>query len=93
MVPDVWALAEGVANGRRVRIGVSTDVLPDGEMGESTSIPLAICAGMLARGEVSTPGVHAPEAVMDPDLFFERLAPFAGARANERRLVIASEEC
>ena len=92
MFPDVWALAEGTRDGRRVRVGASTDVLPEGRMGESTSIPLAICAGMLARGEIDRPGVWAPEAVMDPDIFFERLAPYAGDRRDDLRIRIAVEE-
>jgi saccharopine dehydrogenase-like NADP-dependent oxidoreductase len=84
--PDVWALAEGTKDGRRVIVGVTTDVLPDGQMGEMTSIPLALCASMIARGEVTTPGVHAPEAVIDPEIFFDRLSAYAGDRANGERL-------
>jgi len=84
--PDVWALAEGIQGGRRVIVGMTTDVLPDGQMGEMTSIPLALCASMVARGEITTPGVHAPEAVMDPELFFDRLSAYAGDRAECERL-------
>jgi saccharopine dehydrogenase-like NADP-dependent oxidoreductase len=60
-------------------------------MGESTCIPLAIAAGMVARGEVSQHGVMAPEACIDPDVFFPRLAPFAGDRAGRPPLDIALE--
>ncbi len=84
--PDVWALAQGTKDGRRVTVGVTTDVLPDGRMGEMTSIPLAVCAAMIANGEVSTPGVHAPEAVIDPEAFFDRLSAYAGDRADGQRL-------
>lgn len=84
--PDVWALAEGTKDGRRTIVGMTTDVLPDGQMGEMTSIPVAICASMIARGEITSPGVHAPEAVVDPRLFFDRLAAFAGDRAGGERL-------
>jgi saccharopine dehydrogenase-like NADP-dependent oxidoreductase len=84
--PDVWALAQGTKDGRRVTVGVTTDVLPDGRMGEMTSIPLAVCVSMIANGEVTTPGVHAPEAVIDPEAFFDRLSAYAGDRAHGQRL-------
>jgi hypothetical protein len=91
--PDVWALAEGTLGGRTVRVGASTAVLPEGHMGESTSIPLAICAGMLARGEITVRGVFAPEAAIDPDAFFERMAAFAGDRSGGQRIIIVIEDC
>jgi len=84
--PDVWALAEGTKDGQRTIVGMTTDVLPDGQMGEMTSIPLALCASMIARGEITTPGVHAPEAVVHPEMFFDRLSAYAGDRANGERL-------
>lgn len=84
--PDVWALAEGTKDGRRTVVGVTTDVLPDGQMGEMTSIPLSIAASMIASGEITHPGVHAPEAVIDPYAFFDRLSAYAGDRADGERL-------
>lgn len=87
--PDVWALAKGTKDGQRVTVGVTTDVLPDGRMGEMTSIPLAVCASMIAGGEVTTPGVHAPEAVIDPEAFFDRLSAYAGDRADGQRLRVS----
>ncbi len=87
--PDVWALAQGTKDGQRVTVGVTTDVLPDGRMGEMTSIPLAVCASMIAGGEVTTPGVHAPEAVIDPEAFFDRLSAYAGDRAGGQRLRVS----
>lgn len=86
--PDVWALAEGIRGGRRVVVGVTTDVLPDGQMGEMTSIPLSIAASLIASGEITQPGVHAPEAVVDPEAFFDRLAAYAGDRSGGERLRI-----
>lgn len=76
-VPGLFVLAEGTVTGAPTRVVVSTPVLPGGSMGESTSIPLAITAGMIARGEISTRGVMAPEAVVDPTQFFSRLATFS----------------
>jgi hypothetical protein len=45
---------------------------------------------MLARGEISRPGVHAPEAVIDPDRFIAELARRGirvELREEERRLL------
>lgn len=75
--PGVFGYAEGTKDGQAARAVVSTRVLPRGGMGESTCIPLAIAAGMIARGEVSRPGIWAPEAIVDPQIFFTRLTPFA----------------
>ncbi len=53
----------GVAGGSRQ---VLTYVVVD-RMARLTSVPAATGALMLARGEVRSPGVHAPEEVLDPD--------------------------
>jgi saccharopine dehydrogenase-like NADP-dependent oxidoreductase len=76
--PDMFALAEGTAGGKDTRVGAFTDAMPDGDMDVLTGVPLAIGAGMIARGEITTRGVVAPEAVVDPDLFFERIAAASG---------------
>jgi saccharopine dehydrogenase-like NADP-dependent oxidoreductase len=72
--PDMFALAEGTVGGAGKRVGVTTNAMPDGDMGVLTGVPLAIGAGMIVRGEITTSGVMAPEAEVDPDLFFERIA-------------------
>ncbi|WP_375001437.1 saccharopine dehydrogenase family protein [Aeromicrobium sp. CTD01-1L150] len=81
--PGVFAYAEGTRDGRRVRVTVSTNAFPEGGMGESTCIPLAIAAGMVARDEVKTRGVMGPEACIDPEVMFKRLVPYSGAREGE----------
>lgn len=43
-------------------------------MGRLTGVPAAIGALMLARGDIDTPGVYAPETVIDPARFLEALA-------------------
>lgn len=75
-LPGVFVLAEGTKSGVPTRVAVTTNVLPGGSMGASTSIPLAVGAGMIVRGEIAARGVFAPEAAIDPDLFFDRLAAF-----------------
>lgn len=43
-------------------------------MGRLTGIPAAVGALMLARGEITEPGVFAPEAIIDPVPFLDALA-------------------
>lgn len=80
--PGVFAYATGTKDGRPARVAVSTNHMPEGEMGEATCVPLAITAGMLARREIKATGVLGPEGGIDPALFFERLAPWAGDRST-----------
>ncbi len=79
--PGVFAYAEGTKDGRPARVAVSTNHMPEGEMGEATCVPLAIAVGMLARGEIKATGVLGPEGGIDPGIFFDRLAPWAGERS------------
>jgi saccharopine dehydrogenase-like NADP-dependent oxidoreductase len=81
--PGIFACAVGTRDGRPARAVVSTNLMPEGEMGEATCIPLALAAGMLARGEITATGVVAPEAAIDPATMFGRLAPYAGDRADQ----------
>lgn len=43
-------------------------------MARLTAVPAAVGAAMLARGEIGTPGVFAPEAVLDASRFLNELA-------------------
>lgn len=74
---NIFAVAEGVKDGSRVRVGAQALVQPEGNMGEMTGIPLAVAALMSARGQVAKPGVHGPEGAIDPKVFFTDLARFA----------------
>ncbi|MCG3752636.1 saccharopine dehydrogenase family protein [Amycolatopsis sp. Poz14] len=89
--PGVFAYAEGTKAGRPARVAVSTNHMPEGEMGEATCVPTAIAVGMLARGEISATGVFGPEGCVDPLVFFDRLGPFAGDRASLAPLDIRME--
>lgn len=90
--PGVFAYAEGTKGGVPTRVTVSTNVMPVGGMGESTCIPLAIAAGMIARNEITAKGVLAPEAAIDSDIFFERLTPFGPALEGKPVLDIRTSE-
>jgi len=80
--PGVFAYAEGAKGGRPARVVVSTNHMPEGEMGEATCVPTAIAVGMLARGEITATGVFGPEGCVDPKIFFDRLSPYAGDRSS-----------
>jgi saccharopine dehydrogenase-like NADP-dependent oxidoreductase len=74
---NIFAVAEGSKDGRRIRVGAQAVVQPAGNMGEMTGIPLAVAALMAARGQVHKPGVHGPEGAIDPKTFFNDLARYA----------------
>lgn len=78
----LFAVAEGVKDGRATRVGASPVVLPNANMGEFTGYPLAVATLMLCRGQVDTPGVHGPEGAVDPHVYFDQLATFVEDRPD-----------
>ncbi|GAB3681098.1 saccharopine dehydrogenase family protein [Saccharopolyspora tripterygii] len=76
-LPVLFGLAEGIKDGKPVRVGARPLAVPNASMGTMTGIPLAVGALMAARGEIATPGVHGPEGAIDPTAFFQLLAQFA----------------
>ena len=76
----LFAVAEGVADGKGKRVGASPVILPNANMGEFTGYPLAVATLMLCRGQVGNPGVHGPEGAVDPEIYFEELATFVDDR-------------
>ncbi len=48
---------------------------PPGKMGGITGVPLAVGLFLMATGKISRKGAFAPEAGVDPDTFFDELAP------------------
>jgi saccharopine dehydrogenase-like NADP-dependent oxidoreductase len=68
-VPTTGALrteVRGELAGRRTRIVYAAA----GRIALGTGIPASIGAHMLALGKIPTPGVHPPEACIDPEWFF-----------------------
>ena len=65
---DVWGEKDG-REAHRWYAGVD-------RMKRVTSIPTAVGAVMLARGEIEKRGVFAPEALIDPDTMLARLEPY-----------------
>ncbi|GAA5108326.1 saccharopine dehydrogenase family protein [Haloechinothrix salitolerans] len=87
-LPVLFGLAEGIKDGRPVRVGARPLAVPNASMGTMTGIPLAVGALMAARGEVTAPGVHGPEGAIDPAAFFQLLAEFADQGTTERQDVV-----
>lgn len=74
-LPPVFAFALGEKNGSAAAIAATIRSTPPGKMGGATGVPLAIGLSLMADGLANKPGVFAPEGLLDPDEFFNRLAP------------------
>ncbi|MFI6940209.1 saccharopine dehydrogenase family protein [Streptomyces sp. NPDC050418] len=74
-LPPLFALATGTHAGRPASVGVALCHFPGTTMGAVTGIPLAVALEQLTTGALTAPGVHAPEAALDPDRYFAALAP------------------
>ncbi len=74
-LPPLFALARGIKDGKPASVGAMILSAPMGGMGGATGIPLAVGASLMMQGKVNAPGVHAPEGVVNPDDFFQALAP------------------
>ena len=84
-LPPFFAFAAGTKDGKAARIGASVNAFPRG-MANATGVPLALGLRQLLEGRIATPGVFAPEAVIEPDSFFDQLAPYCDppmARSSE----------
>jgi saccharopine dehydrogenase-like NADP-dependent oxidoreductase len=77
-LPALFAWAEGVKNGVKMRVVVEVGTMPAGGMGAATGIPLAVGLKLLAAGQLDRPGVFAPEDVVEPAPFFGLLAAELG---------------
>ncbi len=90
-LPLFFALATGSKNGVAMRSGATVTALPDG-MAAATSAPATIAVRQLIDGTITTAGVHPPEAVIDPDDFFEALHPYCErAKAGEPIAKVTTE--
>ncbi|SDI13122.1 Saccharopine dehydrogenase, NADP-dependent [Sinosporangium album] len=74
-LPQIFALATGRRAGRRETRATALNGYIPGGMAAATCIPTTIMLTMLAEDEIDRRGVFAPEAGVDPDRFFARLAP------------------
>lgn len=88
-LPPLFALATGRRKGRPARSACVVLSAPPGGMGAATGVPLAIGAMMILKKIVTNRGVFAPEGILDPDVFFQALAPLCVPRKeNADELVL-----
>ncbi len=76
LVGGLHASAAGEKGGRRLRYGYGLKTVPPDGMAGETGVPLAIGTDMIIKGEISQRGVLAPEACIEPRLFFERFKEY-----------------
>ncbi|MGA2400732.1 MAG: saccharopine dehydrogenase NADP-binding domain-containing protein [Syntrophobacteraceae bacterium] len=74
-LPCFFSTARGIKDRRAAAVFASIQSIPAG-MDGATGIPLALGTLMLLRGQVRHQGVLAPEKAVDPDVFFNLLAPY-----------------
>lgn len=74
-LPPLFAVARGVHNGRPAAVAATVTSAPAGGMGGATGVPLATGLGIVRPGQGSKHGVFSPEAIVEPDIFFDALAP------------------
>jgi saccharopine dehydrogenase-like NADP-dependent oxidoreductase len=74
-LPPLFALATGLKHGKPARVACMVLSAPSGGMGGATGVPLAVVAMLIMRREISDSGVFSPEGILNPDTFFNELAP------------------
>jgi len=87
-LPPLFALARGTRNGKPASVGTTVLGMPPGGMGGATGVPMAVALAMVARGVITRRGVFAPEDVIDPDAFFDELAPLCNPPLADSRAVV-----
>jgi saccharopine dehydrogenase-like NADP-dependent oxidoreductase len=75
-LPPLFALARGEKNGRETAVGVMALSAPSGGMAGVTGVPLAAGVELVLRRKITTPGVFAPEGVVEADDLLNLVARF-----------------
>ena len=78
-------------DGNAKSVGVTITAAVPGGMGGATGILMAIGLQLFNSGKIKDHGVFAPEQVIDPDVFFNELAPLCAVpspRANGEELLL-----
>jgi saccharopine dehydrogenase-like NADP-dependent oxidoreductase len=88
-MPELFALARGRKGGKEQSIGASLTSAPARGMGGATGVPLAVGLRMLIDGQISAKGVHPPETCIDPNLFFDALAPLCTPPQEDGRSLLS----
>lgn len=75
-LPGLFGWAEGLKDGRPTASAAWLRGLPAGGMGGSTGVPLGLALHLFAGEAHPRAGVLTPEEAIDPDWFFDLLAPW-----------------
>ena len=91
LVPPLFAVVAGEKEGRKASVAAAILSAPPVGMGGATGVPLALGLDVLRPEGECKRGVFAPEALIDPDTFFDRLAPLCSpVKKNHRDLLLVS---
>ena len=88
-LPSIFAWAIGDKGGTSRTVGVALKSVPPFGMGGITGIPLAVALKMFVAGHVKRRGVFAPEGAIDPDPFFDALAPYCNPPCDSGEALLA----
>lgn len=92
-IATLFACAAGTKDGKQRRVGVRLSAAPYGgmqneTMGGVTGVPLATALAMFAKGKIHRQGVFAPEGAIDPDAFFDELAPLCTPQKRDAKELV-----
>jgi saccharopine dehydrogenase-like NADP-dependent oxidoreductase len=83
-LPPLFAVARGRKNGTPAATAASIVSAPPVGMGGATGVPLAVGLAIVRPDASNRRGVFAPETIVDPGAFFDRLAPLCSPAKRDR---------
>lgn len=90
-LPPRFALARARKNGRAATAAATILSAPPVGMGGATGVPLALGLAVVRPDTIEPRGVVAAEAIVDPNSFFDRLAPLCNpAKRDAADLLLVS---
>jgi saccharopine dehydrogenase-like NADP-dependent oxidoreductase len=90
--PELFAWASGTRDGRSHCAGAQLVAVPPGGMGGVTGVPLGLAIPFLQQLRGRVAGVFCPEDVVEPDAFFDRMAPYCQGHVAGRPIIYVSTE-
>lgn len=84
-LPPLFALAKGKKDGKTASVAAAILSAPAVGMGGATGVPLALGLDVLRPDGECKRGVYAPESVIEPDRFFDRIAPLCAPAKTDRQ--------
>ncbi len=91
MPPSLCVIATGTKDGKRKKVAIALGRNPYDEMAGLTGVPLAIATIMMIEGKIKGKGVLTPEESIDPDEFFDKLAPYCGKNLMGKDILLKRE--